>query len=123
MLHNFCQLEPCIYAFGVFVQSLAFAIFDDCTASATQAHIDVRTFLVAFSVSLNTSFGGLYSQYFYFRYLDVPCHSPAVFCSQYMLDIVIKHPHLHQTDATEGRTEKSPEHSWKMLIGYNLLQS
>lgn len=56
-------------------------------------------------------------------YLDVPCQSPAVFCSQYMLAIVIKHPHLHQTDATEGRTEKSPKHSWKMLIGYNLLQS
>lgn len=117
MLHNLCQ---------PFAQSQALAVFGDCAAGATQAHIDVRslfTFLIAVSVSLNASFGGLYSQYFYFRYLDVPCHSPAVFCSQYMLDIVITHPHLQHTDATEGRTEKLPKHSWKMLIGYNLLQS
>lgn len=109
MPHNLCQLEPCIDAVGFFVQSQAIATFSDCTASAIQAHIDVRTlftFLVAFSISLNASFGGLYSQYFYFRYLDVPCHCPAVFCSQYMLDIVIKHPHLkrmQQKDAPKNR--------------------
>lgn len=79
------------------VQSHAIAIFGDCTASATQAHIDV--------------FGGALSQ------------PSSILQSIHMVDIVIKHPHLHQTDATEGHRDTSPKYSWKMLIGYNLLQS